>query len=147
MHQPRDVVLLIIHSGDYFTIDRVEQALLKKGVQPFRFDTDKFPLAVQLKAQLSNSGSDYRLEYGNNSISTKQVQAVWMRRIWQPYLGEELAPQLKAACAKESLATLDGFWDSLKQARWVDDLQRIIVRWYFKKKFPNTKARFWLSNF
>ncbi|WP_348982706.1 MvdC/MvdD family ATP grasp protein [Brasilonema octagenarum] len=37
-------------------------------------------------------GVDYRLEYGNNSISTKQVQAVWMRRIWQPYLGEELAP-------------------------------------------------------
>ncbi|MEJ1936938.1 hypothetical protein WDZ92_42645, partial [Nostoc sp. NIES-2111] len=31
-----DVVLLITHSGDFFTIDRVAQALSKKGAQPFR---------------------------------------------------------------------------------------------------------------
>ncbi|WP_026732811.1 MvdC family ATP-grasp ribosomal peptide maturase [Fischerella sp. PCC 9605] len=125
MQSPRDVVLLITHSGDFFTVDRVAQALLKRGVQPFRLDTDKFPLAVQIKILLGNNGSDYRLRYSDRSISTQQVQAVWMRRIWQPQVSKNLAPQFQAACARESLATLEGFWDSLREAHWVDDLQRI----------------------
>ncbi len=128
MHLPRDIVLLITHSGDFFTVDRVAEALLKRGAQPFRLDTDKFPLAVQLKAQLNNFGSHHRLEYGGDrSISAKQVSAVWMRRIWHPQISKELSPKFQAACARESLATLDGFWDSLREARWVDDLQRINV--------------------
>ncbi len=121
----RNVVLLITHSGDYFTIDRVADALSKRGVQPFRFDTDKFPLAVKLQAGLSNFGSNHKLIYGDISISTEEVLAVWMRRIWQPIFGKELNPQFQQACIRESMATLDGFWDSLKAARWVDDLQRI----------------------
>ncbi|KAB8314178.1 MvdC family ATP-grasp ribosomal peptide maturase [Tolypothrix campylonemoides VB511288] len=125
MRLDRDVVLLITHSGDYFTVDRVAQALSRRGAQPFRLDTDQFPLVVQLQARLSNQGLNHSLEYGGQSISIEQVQAVWMRRIWQPQLSKELAPHFQAACTRESLAALDGFWDSLKHARWVDDLQRI----------------------
>ncbi len=127
MHLQRDVVLLITHSGDYFTIDRVAEAVSKRGAQPFRFDTDKFPIALQLQANFSNSGSNHTLEYNNCSLNTEQVQAVWMRRIWQPDLGKELAPQFQTSCSSESLAVLNGFWDSLRGARWVDDLQRISV--------------------
>ena len=125
MHLSRDVVLLISHSDDFFTIDRVAEALLKKGAQLFRLDTDKFPLQVQLTAHFDKSKSYHTIEYNNQSISTEQVQAVWMRRIWEPQLGEELAPKFREACIKESRATLDGFWDSLKDARWVDNLERI----------------------
>ena len=125
MHLSRDVVLLITHSGDFFTIDRVTQALSKKGVKPIRLDTDKFPQQVQLVAHFNESKSYHTIEYGNYSISTKQVQAVWMRRIREPELSSELAPQFGEACVRESKATLDGFWDSLKEACWVDDLERI----------------------
>ncbi|MEH2050457.1 MvdC family ATP-grasp ribosomal peptide maturase [Nostoc sp.] len=125
MQLSRDVVLLITHSGDFFTIDRVAEALSKKGVQPFRLDTDKFPLEVQLTAHFDKSQSYHKLEYGTHSISTEQVQAVWMRRIWEPELSKELAPKYREACIRESLATLDAFWDSLKGAKWVDDLERI----------------------
>ena len=125
MHLSRDVVLLITHSGDFFTIDRVAEALSKKGAQPFRLDTDNFPLEVQLTAQFDNSKSYHTIEYGNQSISTEQVQAVWMRRIWEPKLGAELAPQFQQACVRESRATLNGFWDSLKDARWVDHIDRV----------------------
>ncbi len=118
----KDTVLLITHSGDFFTIDRVAEALCKKGVQPFRLDTDKFPLSVQLTAQFDSSKSDHQLEYNGQSISTEQVQAVWMRRIWEPEFNQELDPQYQQACTKESKATLEGFWDSLRTARWVDDL-------------------------
>jgi hypothetical protein len=124
MHLSRDVVLLITHSGDFFTIDRVAEALSKKGVQPFRLDTDKFPLEVQLTAHFDKFKSYHTLEYGRHSISTEQVQAVWMRRIWEPELSKELAPQFRDACITESQATLNGFWDSLREARWVDDLDK-----------------------
>ncbi len=125
MHRSRNVVLLLTHSGDFFTVDRVAEALSKRGVQPFRLDTDKFPLELQLEALLGNFGSEHRLEYDDRSINIEQVQAVWVRRIWQPQLSKELAPQFQAACVRESLAALDGFWDSLRFARWVDDLQLI----------------------
>ncbi|MBD2440609.1 MvdC family ATP-grasp ribosomal peptide maturase [Nostoc sp. FACHB-110] len=125
MHLSRDVVLLISHSGDFFTIDRVAEALSKKGAQPFRLDTDKFPLEVQLTAHFDKNKSYHTIEYNNQSISTQQVQAVWTRRIWEPNLGEELAPKFREACIKESKATLNGFWDSLKEATWVDNLERI----------------------
>ncbi|WP_413201148.1 MvdC family ATP-grasp ribosomal peptide maturase [Nostoc piscinale] len=120
-----DVVLLITHSGDFFTIDRVAEALARKGAQPFRLDTDKFPLELQLTAHFEQSKSYHTIEYDNQLISTDQVQAVWLRRIWEPNLSPELAPKFREACIRESKATLNGFWDSLKQARWVDNLERI----------------------
>ncbi len=48
MKESPKVVLLLTHSGDFFTIDRVAEAIEKKGATPFRLDTDKFPLEVQL---------------------------------------------------------------------------------------------------
>jgi hypothetical protein len=125
MHLSGDVVLLITYSGDLFTIDKVAEALSKKGVQPFRLDTDKFPLEVQLTAHFEKSKSYHTIECNNHSISTEQVQAVWMRRIWEPKLNQELAPKFRKACVRGSLATLDGFWDSLKGATWVDNLEQI----------------------
>ncbi|MBP0019935.1 MAG: MvdC family ATP-grasp ribosomal peptide maturase [Cyanobacteria bacterium SBLK] len=125
MSSSDDVILLITHSGDFFTIDRVAEALSKKGARWFRFDTDKFPLEIQLTAKFDRSQSSHRLQYGDESIDTDEVRAVWMRRIWKPNLGQDLTPQYQAACIQESAATLSGFWDSLRDARWIDDLERI----------------------
>lgn len=127
MHLSRDVVLLITHSGDFYTVDRVAEALSKLGAQTFRLDTDKFPLQVQMEAHLSNSGSIHRLKYGDSYISTEQVQAVWMRRIWQPQISDDLAPEFQTACIREAMAALNGFWDSLRKVCWVDDFQRILA--------------------
>lgn len=121
----RNVVLLLTHSGDYFTVDRVAEALSRRGAQPFRLDTDQFPMAVRLSSRLGNDGLRHQLEYGKRTVGTDEVQAVWMRRIWQPQLSKELAPQFQESCARESIAALYGFLDSLSEVRWVDDLQRI----------------------
>lgn len=125
MSPPRNVVLLLTHSADYFTVDRVAEALSKRGAQPFRLDTDRFPMTVRLSARLGSDGLCHRLEYGEKTIGTDEVKAVWMRRIWQPHLSKELPPQFQESCARESLAALRGFLDSLSEARWVDVLQRI----------------------
>ena len=120
-----DVVLLLTHSGDYFTVDRVAQALSKRGAFPFRLDTDQFPLELQLSARLTNLGFAHQITYRDRSISSEQVKAVWMRRLWKPKMSQKLDPRFQQASLRESMATLDGFLDSLRKARWVDNLQRI----------------------
>ncbi|MBD3886018.1 MvdC family ATP-grasp ribosomal peptide maturase [Phormidium tenue FACHB-886] len=121
----RDIVLLITHSGDYFTIDRVAEALTKRNAPFFRLDTDLFPMSVQLVTSLSNSGVRHQLRHGNTLIDAEQIRSVWMRRLWPPQLSQELAPQFQAACARESLATLEGFFDGLRDVPWVDYLSSI----------------------
>lgn len=125
MHLKDDLVLLITHSGDYFTIDRVAEALSRRNVESFRLDTDKFPMDIKIQAYFDNSQSHHRLEYANISFDTKQVKSVWMRRLWPPNLGDKLSPQFRVASTRESLAVFDGFWDSLRDARWVDDIHKI----------------------
>src|SRR5215207_3113591 len=44
----RDAVLLLTHSGDFYTIDLVSQARARRGARPFRCDTDLFPSSVKL---------------------------------------------------------------------------------------------------
>jgi glutathione synthase/RimK-type ligase-like ATP-grasp enzyme len=120
------VVLLISHSGDFFTIDRVTEALTQKGANPFRLDTDQFPLNVGLTAEFNSSCyHHYTLEDQGQRITSEQIKAVWMRRIWEPKFDEDLDPQYRQACIHESQATLEGFWDSLARSHWVDDLGRV----------------------
>lgn len=125
MKESPNIVLLLTHSGDFFTIDRVAEAIEKKGAIPFRLDTDKFPLEVQLTAQFEGKKSFHQLTYNNQSIDSEQVKSVWTRRIWQPELTADLDPQFREACLRESQATLAGFWDSLRSARWLDHLAKI----------------------
>lgn len=117
--------MLVTHSGDYFTVDRMAEALLKRGAKVFRLDTDLFPEIVSLTAEIDNRHNTYKIEYGDSCISSEQIRAVWMRRIWRPQLSKELTPQFRAFCTKESSAMLDDFWNSLRQARWVDNLTQI----------------------
>lgn len=125
MSRSRDVVLLLTHSGDYFTIDRVAAALERRGVQPFRLNTDQFPMTVQLTAQISGSGLQYGIEQGEQEIVAEQVRSVWLRRLWQPQLPEALAPQFRSACLRESWAALEGFLEHLQEARWLDHLEQV----------------------
>jgi MvdC family ATP-grasp ribosomal peptide maturase len=122
---PRDVVLLLTHSGDYFTIDRVAEAISRLGARPFRLDTDLFPTAVRLSARLGAEGPRHRIEHGERALDVEEVRAVWMRRIWAPQLGDELDPAFRGPCANESTAALYGFLDGLCEAHWVDALDRI----------------------
>ena len=125
MKESPNIVLLLTHSSDFFTIDRVVEAVEKKGAIPFRLNTDKFPLEVQLTAQFDGKKSFHQLTYNNQSIDSEQVKSVWTRRIWQPELTGDLDPQFRETCVRESQTTLAGFWDSLRSACWLDNLAQI----------------------
>ena len=118
------VVVLVTHSADFFTVDRVSEALVRRGVRPFRVDTDRFPGEVRLSARLGKGSAHHQLFYGGASVSAGEVQAVWARKFWRPALSEELDPRFREACERESAAALSGFFDGLGAARWVNELSR-----------------------
>jgi MvdC family ATP-grasp ribosomal peptide maturase len=121
---PRDTVLLLTHSGDYFTVERVAEALARRGARPFRLDTDLFPEEVRLSARLGGVGRAHLIEARGERVWAEEVGAVWARRLWAPRLDERLGEELRALCARESFAALEGFLDGLGAARWVNEPRR-----------------------
>lgn len=121
----RDTVLLLTHSGDYYTVDRVADALARRGAKTFRFDTDRFPREVRLAAHLSATGNfSHIIEDGTARCDARAVRAVWARRIWPPELDENLDPKFRQMCVRESVAAFGGFLDGLREARWVNERVR-----------------------
>jgi MvdC family ATP-grasp ribosomal peptide maturase len=120
---PRDIVLLLTHSGDFYTVDLVSQALARRGLRPIRFNTDLFPSSIKLSARAGDDGSAQLLTEAGEQISAMEVRAVWPRKLWSPRMADDLDDRYRSVCVSESIATLDGFLDALHDARWVNDLQ------------------------
>ncbi|HEV2799136.1 MAG TPA: MvdC family ATP-grasp ribosomal peptide maturase [Pyrinomonadaceae bacterium] len=120
-----DTVLLLTHSGDYYTVDRVADALQRRGAKTFRFDTDRFPREVRIAASLSVEGAlSHVIEDGAATCDATTVRAVWARRIWTPSLDENLDPKFRQMCLRESVAALEAFLDGLHGARWINERGR-----------------------
>lgn len=120
----REVVLMLTHSGDFFTVDRVAEALLGRGARPFRLNTDLFPLEIKLSAKLTPDAAQNLIQDGDSTLNADQVRAVWARKIWTPKMDEKLDSQFHEMCIRESLAAMYGFLDCFQSARWVNDPQR-----------------------
>ncbi|HEV2860708.1 MAG TPA: hypothetical protein VGX48_06870 [Pyrinomonadaceae bacterium] len=120
----RDAVLLVTHSGDHFTVDRVAAALKRRGARPFRLDTDLFPEEVRLSSRLGPGGPRRTIRAGRRRLDAEEVRAVWMRRVWPPRLDERLDARFRGACARESQAALEGFLGGLSAARRVNEPAR-----------------------
>ena len=121
---PRDAVLLLTHSGDFYTVDRVAQALARIGVRPVRFNTDLFPSRVKLAARAGGERAGQLFTETGEQISTNEVLAVWARKLWSPRMAEDLDERFRSMCVNESAAALEGFLDALHNARWVNNLDR-----------------------
>ena len=120
----RDVVLLLTHSGDFYTVDLVSHALARRGVRPIRFNTDLFPSLIKLSSRAGDERAAHLFTETGEQISTDEVRAVWARKLWPPRMADDLDQRYRSMCINESAAALDGFLDSLYNARWVNDLDR-----------------------
>lgn len=120
----RDAVLLLTHTGDFYTVELVSQVLARRGVRPIRFNTDLFPSQVKLSGRAGDKrGADLFTEAGDK-ISAEEVRAVWARKLWTPRMADDLDERYRSSCVSESTAALDGFLDALHEARWVNNLER-----------------------
>jgi MvdC family ATP-grasp ribosomal peptide maturase len=120
----RDAVLLLTHSGDFYTVDLVSQALARRGVRPIRFNTDLFPSSVKLSARAGDERVTHFCTEAGERISTAEMRAVWARKLWLPRMADDLDDRYRSICVRESAAALEGFLDALHDARWVNNLQR-----------------------
>ena len=120
----RDAVLLLTHSGDFYTVDLVAQALARRGVRPIRFNTDLFPSSVKISARAGDERDAQLFTEAGEQIAAAEVRAVWARKIWSPRMSDDLDERYRAMCIGESTAALEGFLDALHDARWVNDLER-----------------------
>ena len=118
----RDVVLLLTHSGDFYTVDLVSAALARRGVRPIRFNTDLFPSLVKLSARAGDDRVAHLFTETGEETSVEDVRAVWARKLWSPRMANDLDERYRSMCVSESVAALDGFLDALNSARWVNNL-------------------------
>ena len=121
---PRDAVLLLTHSGDFYTVDLVAQALARMGVRPIRFNTDLFPSLVKLSARAGDERVAHLCTEAGEQISANEIHSVWARKVWPPRVANDLDERYRSMCVSESAAALEGFLDALHSARWVNDLHR-----------------------
>ena len=124
MSEP-DTVLLLTHTADAFTVDRVAEALRERGGRPLRVDTDAFPTELTLAMSIGPDGWSHELDLGGETLRAPDVRAVWNRRVWPPRLDEDLDESFREGCAREASATLDAFLGGLSHARWVDPSARV----------------------
>ena len=120
----RDAVLLLTHSGDFYTVDLVAQALERRGARAIRFHTDLFPSSIKLSARAGDERAAHMYTDDGEQISAAEVHAVWARKLWSPRMAEDLDERYSLMCVRESAAALEGFLDAFHDARWVNDLQR-----------------------
>src|ERR1041384_21205 len=118
-------VLLLTHSADHFTIDRVLAGVARRGAHPIRFDSDRFPAEYRLTTRVSGSGMAVCLRAQDAEIPLGDVASVWLRRIFGAPRPAGLTDLEAEQCARESRAALDGFLSALSGARWLDPLVRV----------------------
>lgn len=120
MSSAKPSVLLLTHSADHFTIDRVAAALEAQGARTSRFDTDLFPSELRLTIERGTQGARHRFVHNGEWHDLADYDAVWSRRLWEARLAPELEERFREGCVRESRAALHGFLDGLSHARWIN---------------------------
>jgi len=127
MDPERDVVVIVTQSADHFTVDRVTEAVRRRGLRVFRLDSDRFPSVVRLTASYG-AGAPARHEatVEGEALRGDSVRAVWIRQIWTPRPDEAIDTRYREACERQSWVMLRGFLDGLAaDARWISEPRHV----------------------
>jgi glutathione synthase/RimK-type ligase-like ATP-grasp enzyme len=124
MRPARDTVLLLTHSGDFYTVDRIAEEVSRRGARALRLDMETFPAELELTSALEDGGDEVSLRTPEGEVRGGQVRSVWLRRLLPPRLDAALEPAWREGCLRESQAALQGFLDGLEAAgcRFVNPL-------------------------
>jgi glutathione synthase/RimK-type ligase-like ATP-grasp enzyme len=115
-------VLLLTHSGDYYTIDLVIEALRARDASSLRIDTDGFPQDLQLSVEMSQAGVECHLRTPTRDIDLTTVPAIWARRLWPGKTPASLDPRFAHHCYQESRTAFFDTLALLDTIRWVNPI-------------------------
>lgn len=108
-------ILIITHTQDNFSIEKVTEYIEQNGFRVIRFDVDLYPLQNKLTTVFQNGKWITMLETAENTYRLDDIAAVWYRRAYNIGNGlkEELEPKFFGAAMGEIRNTLFGFLESI----------------------------------
>jgi glutathione synthase/RimK-type ligase-like ATP-grasp enzyme len=113
-------VLLLTHRADHYTVDRVAEAVARRGFRPVRFDTDRFPSHARVSIRYGSGEATLLPCPEASPVDSGDVRGVWLRHVWPAPRVEGLETHVAEAAARESAMTLRGAWDALRHAHWIN---------------------------
>lgn len=111
----KNKILIITHTEDNFSIDKVTEYIEANGFEVIRFDVDLYPLHNKLSTGYQNGNWESFLENADGKFRLDDIAAVWYRRAYNIGNGlkEELEGKFFGAAMGEIRNTLFGFLESL----------------------------------
>lgn len=108
-------ILIITHTQDNFSIEKVTEYIDKNGCEVIRFDVDDYPLKNKLSTTFEDGKWITILETPEKKHRLDDIAAVWYRRAYNMGNGlrEELDPKFYGAAMGEVRNTLFGFLESI----------------------------------
>ncbi|QIY89287.1 MvdC/MvdD family ATP grasp protein [Chryseobacterium gallinarum] len=108
-------ILIITHTADNFSIEKVTEYIEKNDCQVIRFDVDLYPLQNKLSTTFQNGEWVSILETPEAHYRLDDISAIWYRRAYNIGSGlkEELDAKFYGAAMGEIRNTLFGFIESV----------------------------------
>lgn len=108
-------ILIITHTEDNNSVDKVIERIDEAGATAIRLNTDLYPLSLQLTTLYQNNEWQIILQDGQQLYQLQDVTAVWFRRSYHLGNGlkEVLEKQYLNAAINESRRTLFGMLEGL----------------------------------
>ena len=118
------MVLLLTHSGDFYTVDLVQAALQELGTPFFRVNTDLLPVQYPVSVDFAAGEPvlTFHLEEVPVRLSSTQVKSVWCRRLWPAQFPEDCPLDLVEQCRPAATQlVLDGL-ALFRDALWMNPI-------------------------
>lgn len=108
-------ILIITHTGDNFSIEKVTEYIDKNGFEIIRFNVDLYPLQNKLSTTFEDGKWITILETQDKKHRLDDISAVWYRRAYNIGKGvkDELDAKFFGAAMGEIRNTLFGFLESV----------------------------------
>lgn len=108
-------ILIITHTGDNFSIEKVTEYIEHNGFEVIRFDVDLYPMQNRLTTVFEDGSWISILETAETKYRLDDIAAVWYRRAYNIGNGlkEEMDAKFYGAAMGEIRNTLFGFLESI----------------------------------
>ncbi|MBL3549497.1 MvdD family ATP-grasp ribosomal peptide maturase [Chryseobacterium sp. KMC2] len=110
-----DKILIITHTADNFSIEKVTEYIGKNGCEVIRFDVDLYPLQNKLSTVFQDGEWVSILETQDMKYRLDDISAIWYRRAYNIGKGlrDELEAKFYGAAMGEIRNTIFGFIESV----------------------------------
>lgn len=117
------MILCLSHTQDYYTIDIVQKTLEELGQDVYRLNTDEFSHELTFDyATDARQPLSFRVQTRERHFNSKDITAVWYRKLWSVKFPAELDPQFQSIFYQEYTTMRDLFFDALRQVPWMNPM-------------------------